>query len=68
MACFSLDKPGLVYADGGTEGFDPGQHKTFRADDDGIIPLLETDWACGTTPRTASVEFIGGVAEGTPGR
>jgi type II restriction/modification system DNA methylase subunit YeeA len=44
MGRYSLDNPGLVYAHSGNVGFDPGQYKTFPADQDGIVPLLETDW------------------------
>ncbi len=56
---FSLDKLGLVYARSGNEGFDPGQYKTFRADDDGIIPLLETDWGIRDDATNRLVEFVG---------
>lgn len=41
---FSLDKPGLVYADSGNEGFDPAAYATFPADKDGIIPVTEEHW------------------------
>ena len=44
MGRYSLDKPGLIYAHSGNEGFDPSQYQTFPADADGIIPLTETDW------------------------
>ena len=57
MGRYSLDKPGLIYAHSGNKGFDPSQYQTFPADDDGIIPLMETDWF----PDDASnrlVEFI----------
>ena len=54
MGRYSLDKPGLIYAHGGNVGFDPGQYKTFPADADGIVPVMETDWASPTTPPTAS--------------
>jgi hypothetical protein len=57
MGRYSLDKPGLIYAHSGNKDFDPSQYHTFPADDDGIIPLLETDWF----PDDASnrlVEFI----------
>ena len=32
MGRYSLDKPGLIYAQGGNVGFDPSQYKTFPAD------------------------------------
>jgi hypothetical protein len=44
MGRYSLDEPGLIYARSGNEGFDPGRHATFPADDDGIIALTDTDW------------------------
>jgi len=63
MGRYSLDKPGLIYAHGGNVGFAPGQYKTFRADPDGIVPLMEGDWfADDATNRF--VEFIGTVWPG----
>jgi type II restriction/modification system DNA methylase subunit YeeA len=59
MGRYSLDKPGLIYAHSGNQGFDPGQYKTFRADDDGIIPLLETDWGIRDDATHRFVEFVG---------
>ena len=59
MGRFSLDKPGLIYANSGNQGFDPSQYKTFRADDDGIIPLLETDWGIRDDATNRLVEFVG---------
>jgi Eco57I restriction-modification methylase len=56
---YSLDKPGLVYAHGGNQGFDPDKYETFRADDDGIVPLLETDWGIQDDAANRTVEFIG---------
>nr|HPH21954.1 BREX-1 system adenine-specific DNA-methyltransferase PglX [Haliscomenobacter sp.] len=57
MGRYSLDKPGLVYANAGNEGFDPTEYKTFPADDDGIVPVCDMDWfADDATPRLA--EFI----------
>ena len=44
MGRYSLDAPGLIYAHSGNEGFDPSQYTTFPADDDGIIPLTDTEW------------------------
>ncbi|WLD11907.1 BREX-1 system adenine-specific DNA-methyltransferase PglX [Planctellipticum variicoloris] len=58
MGRYSLDKPGLIYAHSGNQGFDPSQYKTFRADDDGIIPLLETDWGIRDDATNRIVEFI----------
>jgi type II restriction/modification system DNA methylase subunit YeeA len=44
MGRYSLDKPSLIYAHSGNKDFDPSQYQTFPADDDGIIPMMETDW------------------------
>jgi type II restriction/modification system DNA methylase subunit YeeA len=44
MGRYSLDDPGLIYAHSGNEGFDPSRYTTFPADEDGIIPLTDTDW------------------------
>ncbi len=44
MGRYSLDEPGLVYANSGNEGFDTLRYTTFRADDDGIIPLTDKEW------------------------
>jgi type II restriction/modification system DNA methylase subunit YeeA len=44
MGRYSLDKPGLVYAHSANKDFDPSQYQIFPADDDGIIPMMETDW------------------------
>ena len=59
MGRYSLDKPGLIYAHSGNQGFDPSQYKTLRADDDGIIPLLDTDWGVQDDAANRIVEFIG---------
>ena len=58
MGRYSLDKPGLVYAHSGNEGFAPSQYTTFRADEDGIIPLLDTDWGIRDDATNRFVEFI----------
>jgi hypothetical protein len=44
MGRYSLDKPGLVYANSANQGFNANQYKTVQADGDGIIPLFETEW------------------------
>ncbi|MGO3346438.1 MAG: BREX-1 system adenine-specific DNA-methyltransferase PglX [Marinomonas sp.] len=48
MGRYSLDAPGLIYANSGNEGFDAlveaGKYTTFPADDDGIIPLTDAEW------------------------
>ncbi|MDR2440590.1 MAG: hypothetical protein LBE12_14605 [Planctomycetaceae bacterium] len=44
MGRYSLDEPGLIYANAGNKDFDHSRYKKFPADDDGIIPVLDTDW------------------------
>ena len=44
MGRYSLDEPGLIYAHSGNVGFDPSRYKTFPADDDGVIPIMDVDW------------------------
>lgn len=44
MGRYSLDHPGLTYANSGNEGFNPSLYKTFSADSDGIIPVSEHAW------------------------
>jgi type II restriction/modification system DNA methylase subunit YeeA len=44
MGRYSLDAPGLIYAHSDNEGFDPTRYPTFPADDDGIVPLTDTEW------------------------
>ncbi len=58
MGRYSLDKPGLIYANSGDQGFDPNEYKTFRVDSDGIIPLLEMDWGIRDDAANRIVEFI----------
>ena len=58
MGRYSLDLPGLVYAHAENKEFDPAKYKTFPADQDGIIPIMEGEWL----PEDASkrlIEFIG---------
>ena len=44
MGRYSLDEPGLIYAHSGNIGFEPSKYKTFPADDDGIIPIIDMPW------------------------
>ncbi|EKA1094685.1 BREX-1 system adenine-specific DNA-methyltransferase PglX [Cronobacter sakazakii] len=48
MGRYSLDHEGLVYAHEGNKGFAElvaeGAYKTFPADEDGILPLMDSDW------------------------
>lgn len=48
MGRYSLDREGLVYAHEGNKGFselvDEGAYQTFPADEDGILPLMDSDW------------------------
>ena len=59
MGRYSLDKPGLSYAHSGNQGFDASHYETFRADDDGIIPLLDTEWGICDDAANRIVDFIG---------
>jgi hypothetical protein len=59
MGRYSLDKLGLVYAESGNRGFDQSEHKTFRANDDGIITLIEMDWGIRDDGANRILEFIG---------
>jgi hypothetical protein len=54
---YSLDKPGLIYAGSGNKDFDSNQYKTFPADPDGIIPVMEGDWFHDDTCNRL-IEFI----------
>ena len=44
MGRYSLDAPGLIYAHSGNVDFDASRYTTFPADDDGIVPLSDTEW------------------------
>ena len=44
MGRYSLDSPGLMYANAGNVGFDPSRYTTFPADADGIVPLTDELW------------------------
>lgn len=44
MGRYSLDKPGLIYANSGNVGFDSSQYRIFPADQDGIIPITDMEW------------------------
>lgn len=48
MGRYSLDREGLVYAHEGNKGFAElvaeGAYKTFPADKDGILPLMDDEW------------------------
>lgn len=44
MGRYSLDEPGLIYADAGNAGFDPSRYRTFLADEDGIVPVTDMEW------------------------
>jgi type II restriction/modification system DNA methylase subunit YeeA len=81
MGRYSLDKPGLIYAHSGNQGFWQIYHETherhekdkdgnfsrnsciswstYPPDNDGIIPLLDTDWGIRDDATHRLVEFIG---------
>lgn len=44
MGRYSLDHPGLVYANSRNEGFDSTKYVSFPADDDGIVPVMDMEW------------------------
>jgi hypothetical protein len=44
MGRYSLVERGLIYANSSNEGFDPSRYGDFSADDDGIIPITDTEW------------------------
>jgi Eco57I restriction-modification methylase len=58
MGRYSLDEPGLIYANSGNEGFDPAKYSTFPSDEDGIVPLTDYEWF-GDDATHRFVEFIG---------
>ncbi len=41
---YSLDEPGLIYADSGNVGFEPDRYVKFPADADGIVPITGNLW------------------------
>ncbi|MDA3915604.1 MAG: BREX-1 system adenine-specific DNA-methyltransferase PglX [Deltaproteobacteria bacterium] len=57
MGRYSLDESGLIYANRNNENFDKSKYKTFPADDDGIIPIMDMDWFDDDASRRF-VEFI----------
>lgn len=44
MGRYSLDEPGLIYANAGNIGFDDSRYASFPADFDGIVPLTDELW------------------------
>jgi type II restriction/modification system DNA methylase subunit YeeA len=44
MGRYSLDEPGLIYAQAGNVGFDASRYATFPADADGIVPITDELW------------------------
>lgn len=50
MGRYSLDEPGLIYANAGNVGFDPGRYATFPADVDGIVPITDELWFADDAP------------------
>jgi hypothetical protein len=44
MGRYSLDEPGLIYANAGNVGFDASRYASFPADADGIVPLTDEFW------------------------
>lgn len=50
MGRYSLDEPGLIYAQAGNVGFDPSRYATFPADADGIVPITDELWFADDAP------------------
>ncbi|GAA0888820.1 BREX-1 system adenine-specific DNA-methyltransferase PglX [Rhodanobacter soli] len=44
MGRYSLDAPGLIYANSGNVGFDASRYTKFPADADGIVPVTDELW------------------------
>lgn len=44
MGRYSLDAPGLIYANSGNVGFDGARYTKFPADADGILPITDELW------------------------
>ena len=44
MGRYRLDEPGLIYAHSSNVSFDLSRYITFPADDDGIVPLTDSEW------------------------
>ncbi|WP_407368424.1 BREX-1 system adenine-specific DNA-methyltransferase PglX [Xanthomonas campestris] len=44
MGRYSLNAPGLIYANSGNVGFDASRYTKFPADADGIVPVTEELW------------------------
>jgi type II restriction/modification system DNA methylase subunit YeeA len=57
MGRYSLDEPGLIYANSGNTNFNESRYKNFPADDDGIIPLTDKEWFSDDASNRL-VEFI----------
>ena len=57
MGRYSLDQEGLAYAHAGNEGFDTSLYKTFPADSDGIVTIMDDEWFKGDACNRV-VEFV----------
>lgn len=65
MGRYSLDEPGLIYANSGNVDFDAARYTKFPADDDGIIPLTDKEWFADDAANRL-VEFISVAWPSTP--
>jgi len=54
---YSLDEPGLIYAQSGNQSFDPSRYTRFPADADGILPLTDKEWFADDAANRL-IEFI----------
>ena len=44
MGRYSLDEPGLIYAQSEGQGYDANRYRAFPADEDGIVPITDEEW------------------------
>lgn len=58
MGRYSIDHPGLIYANAGNVGFDHGKYPSFPADDDGIVPITDEAWFSDDATERF-VQFVG---------
>jgi type II restriction/modification system DNA methylase subunit YeeA len=57
MGRYSLDDPGLIYANAGNIDFDPSRYIRFAADADGILPITDEHWFGDDAPARVK-EFL----------
>jgi type II restriction/modification system DNA methylase subunit YeeA len=57
MGRYSLDEPGLVYAEEKNISFNSSRYRTFEADADGIVPITDEIWFADDAPSRVR-EFL----------